>query len=87
MILTFKSAIQRDLDRFFKELTDSDFNIRQVTKGAFSKAPAKLSPWAFKRLNEIAVNTYYQDAPYHKRLLAVDGTRLIDTVQKKCVKF
>ena len=81
MILTFKSAIQRDLDRFFKELTDSDFNIRQVTKGAFSKARAKLSPWAFKRLNEVAVNTFYQDAPYHKwhnkRLLAVDGTRLM----------
>jgi hypothetical protein len=81
MILTFKSAIQRDLDRFFKELTDSDFNIRQVTKGAFSKARSKLSPWAFKRLNEVAVNTFYQDAPYHKwhnkRLLAVDGTRLM----------
>lgn len=81
MILTFKSSIQRDLDRFFKEISNSDFNIRQVTKGAFSKARAKLDPWAFKRLNEIAVKTFYENAPFHKwhnkRLLSVDGTRLV----------
>ena len=75
-----KSAIQRDLDCFFKEVMNSDFNIRKVTKSAFTKARAKLNPWGFKRLNEVAVTTFYQDAPYHKwknkRILAVDGTRL-----------
>ena len=39
-----------------------------------------MNPWAFKRLNEVAVNTFYDKAPYHtwhnKRVLAVDGTRL-----------
>jgi hypothetical protein len=79
--MRFKSAIQRDLDCFFKELQSQDFNIRTVTKSAFTKARAKLNPWGFKRLNEVAVNTFYEQAPYHKwrdrRVLAVDGSRLM----------
>ena len=62
-------------------LTNSKLIIRRVTKGAFTKARAKLNPWGFKRLNEVAVNTFYEQAPYHKwhnkRVLAVDGTRLM----------
>lgn len=81
MVLKFKSSIQRELDRFFKEASQSDFNIRKVTKGAFTQARAKLKPEAFKRLNEIAVNTFYAGAEYYVwhniRLLAVDGTRLV----------
>lgn len=80
-MLKFKSSIQRELDRFYKEVTQSDFNIRAVTKSAFTQARAKLNPWAFKRLNEVAVNSFYNGAEYyvwHKmRLLAVDGTRLV----------
>jgi len=81
LVLKFKSSIQRELDRFFKEASQSDFNIREVTKGAFTQARAKLKPEAFKRLNEIAVNTFYDRAGYYEwhgmRLLAVDGTRLV----------
>lgn len=80
-MLKFKSSIQRELDRFYKEVTQSDFNIRAVTKGAFTQARAKLNPWAFKRLNEVAVNSFYDGAEYYvwhnMRLLAVDGTRLV----------
>lgn len=80
-MLKFKSSIQRELDRFYKEVTQSDFNIRAVTKGAFTQARAKLNPWAFKRLNDVAVNSFYNGAEYyvwHKmRLLAVDSTRLV----------
>jgi len=80
-VLKFKSSIQRELDRFYKEVTQSDFNIRVVTKGAFTQARAKLNPWAFKRLNEVAVNSFYNGAEYYvwhnMRLLAVDGTRLV----------
>lgn len=80
LLLNFKSSIQRELDSFFKELNDEDFNIRRVTKGAFTKARAKLNPWAFKRLGEIAVDVFYSKAHYHrwhdKRVLAIDGTRL-----------
>ena len=65
MIIKFKSSIQREADRFFKELSNEDFNIRRVTKSAFTKAKAraKLNPWAFKRLNDVAVNTFYAKAP------------------------
>ena len=81
MVLKFKSSIQRELDRFYKEVTQSDFNIRAVTKGAFTQARAKLNPWAFKRLNEVAVTSFYNGAEYYvwqnMRLLAVDGTRLV----------
>lgn len=81
MILGFKTSIQREADRFFKELNDEDFNIRAVSKGAFSKARSKLKPEAFKHLNDIACRSFYTKAPYHqwhkKRLLAIDGTRLM----------
>lgn len=80
-MLKFKSSIQRELDRFYKEVSQSDFNIREVTKGAFTQARAKLKPWAFQRLNEVAVDTFYGEAEYYvwhqMRLLAVDGTRLV----------
>lgn len=81
LIINFKSSVQRELDRFFKTLTQSDFNIREVTKSAFTQARAKLNPWAFIRLNEVANNTFYAEAPYHKwegmRLLSIDGTKLM----------
>jgi hypothetical protein len=81
LVLKFKSSIQRELGRFFKEAAQSDFNIREVTKGAFTQARAKLKPGVFKRLYEIAVNTFYDEAEYYvwhnMRLLAVDGTRLV----------
>lgn len=80
LLLNFKSSIQRELDSFFKELDNEDFNIRKATKSAFTKARAKLNPWAFKRLGEIAVDVFYGKAPYHtwhgKRLMGIDGTRL-----------
>jgi len=76
-----KSALQRDLDRFFKVVNNSDFNIRAVTKGAFSSARKKLNPWAFQRLNEVAVNSFYSAADYYvwggHRVLAADGFNLV----------
>jgi len=81
LIMSLQKALQRELDDFFRKLSSSDFTIREVTKGAFSQARAKLNEWAFIRLNEVAVESFYEDAPYHKwnnmRLLAVDGTRLM----------
>jgi hypothetical protein len=81
LMLCFKSSIQRELDSFFKAVSHSDFKIREATKGAFTQARAKLDPWAFKRLNEVSVSTFYEGADYHvwagMRVLAVDGTRLV----------
>jgi hypothetical protein len=79
--MTFKTALQRDLDRFYKALSNSEFNIREVTKGALTQARSKLNPWAFQRLNEVVVNSFYSEVSYstwHKfRVLSVDGTRLM----------
>jgi len=76
-----KSSLQRELDSFYKEIAGGDFNIRQVTKGAFTQARAKLNPEAFVELNENVNQTFYEEAPYltwhQMRILAVDGTRLV----------
>lgn len=81
LIMSFKTSLQRDLDRFYKALSQSEFNIREVTKSALTQARSKLNPWAFRRLNEVAVTSFYQEASYYvwhgMRLLAVDGTRLV----------
>jgi len=76
----FKSSIHRDLNDFMCEVDGGTFNIRHVSKGAFTKARAKLKPEAFVELNQKAVNSFYQRAPWldwhDRRLLVVDGTRL-----------
>ncbi len=80
-IIKIRGAIQRELDEFYKALNRRDFKIREITKGALSQARAKLNEWAFIRLNEVAVNTFYEEAEYYvwhgMRTLAVDGTRLL----------
>jgi hypothetical protein len=55
----FKTAIQRELDKFYKLTSESEFSIRAVTKGAFSKARAKVDPYVFTRLTEIAVRVFF----------------------------
>jgi hypothetical protein len=76
-----KSSLQRELDFFYRETSQSEFNIRQVTKGAFSQARAKLNPSAFIEMTDNIVNTFYSEAPYKlwkgMRLLSVDGSRLM----------
>jgi len=80
-IMSLNRAIQRELDTFYQKLNSSDFTIRQATKGAFTQARAKLNPWAFERLNEVAVNTFYECSEYYvwngHRTLSVDGTRFV----------
>ena len=79
IIINFKSSIQRKLDRFLKTISKSDFNIWEVTKGAFTQAGAKLNP--FQRLNEVATTTFYNEAEYYTwqgmRVLAIDESRLV----------
>lgn len=75
-----RSSIQRELDAFYKEILNKDFNIREVTKSALTQARAKLAPEAFKELSDAVVKEFYNSAPYlgwhNMRVLAVDGTRL-----------
>jgi Transposase DDE domain len=85
-----KSSLQRELDSFYKEATDSEFNIRSATKSAFTKSRAKLKYEAFIELNESVNKTFYNEAPYlvwnHMRLLSIDGTRLVLPNHKSVVK-
>jgi hypothetical protein len=75
-----KSSLQRELDSFSKAVLSTDYNIREVTKGAFTQARSKLKPEAFKEINDVACASFYAGAPYRKwyghRLLCVDGSRL-----------
>lgn len=90
-IMTTKTALQRDLDRFFKSIGKKNYNIREVTKGALSQARAQLNPQAFKRLNTLANDKFYTSTEvklWHAyRLVSVDGTRLMlpkhETVKKE----
>lgn len=80
LIINFKSTIQRELDSFFEILSGDQFIGRMVTKGAFTKARAKLSYRIFKCICDIVVAQFYKDAPYltwhGRRILGVDGTRI-----------
>lgn len=76
-----KSSVQRGLDDFYKEISKSDFNIRKVSKSAFTQARKKLNPEAFLEMNDSIIETFYEGAPYtvwnQMRVLSVDGTRLL----------
>ena len=78
--MLLKSSYQVEINRFCDQLLGGDFNIKGVTKGALSQARNKLNPWAFQRLNEVAVNSFYEGALINVwmdfRVLAVDGSRL-----------
>lgn len=75
------SSLQRELDLFHKEIIGGEFNIRAVTKGAFTQARAKLKHEAFIEMNDNVLGTFYGQAPYltwhGRRLLAADGTKLV----------
>ncbi|MCE5346707.1 MAG: hypothetical protein LLG13_10530 [Bacteroidales bacterium] len=77
-----KSSLQRELDSFYKEITGRDFNIREVTKGAFTQARLKLSHEVFIKLNQSVNDTLYSEAPYlvwnNMRLLSVDIAEYYD---------
>lgn len=85
-----KNSIQRELDSFYREISGNDFNIREVTKGAFSQARAKLNHEAFIELNDTVNQTFYEEAPYlvwhGMRLLGVDGSRFILPKHKSVIE-
>jgi len=75
-----KSGLQREMDSFLRETENAEFNIRRVTKSAFSQARKNLSPEAFLELNEVIVQNFYENVAFlgykNHRLLAVDGSFL-----------
>jgi hypothetical protein len=75
-----KTGLQREMDNFFKETANEEFNIRGITKGGFSKSRRNLAPKAFLELNDLVWRRFYKQVDYlgyhGHRLLAVDGTYL-----------
>lgn len=77
MLNFVKKSLQLELDNFFSNSNDGDFN---VTKQAFSKARNKINPDAFITLSDGIINWFYKDTDFKRfngfRLLAIDGTVL-----------
>jgi len=71
-------SIQRELDDFYQRVMGNDFQVRGVTKGAFTQARAKFSHQAFIDYSRLVTDSFYRDAPHSTfnglRLLAVDGS-------------
>lgn len=76
-----KSSVQRELDSFYQEIIGGDFKIREVTKGAFTQARAKLGHEVLAKMNGSVNDTFYTEAPYlvwnDMRLVACDGSRAV----------
>lgn len=74
-------STQRELDDFYQKISNSDFQIREITKGAFTQSRAKLDPRLFIDLSATVLNTFYSKAPYYTfdqyRLLAIDGSTMV----------
>jgi hypothetical protein len=76
-----KRALQRELDFFFGKISQEDFDIRAVTRGAFSRARSRLDPSVFAHLNRTAIREFYSTTEVYTweemRILSVDGTRVM----------
>lgn len=74
-------SIQREVNSFYQKLLHENFSLQHVTKGAFSKARAKLRPEAFVELMQVSNRSFYKDAPYQMwlkwRLLTIDGSTAV----------
>ena len=71
-------SIQRELNDFYQKVTGNEFQIRGITKGAFTQARKKLSHQVFKDFSSIITEDFYQNADCYSfnglRLLATDGS-------------
>jgi len=76
----FIKGIQSELDDFFGRLGNQAAFVRAVTKSAFSQARKKLLPSAFKTVNTLLLDRWYQSVEVPRwhgfRLLAADTTTL-----------
>jgi hypothetical protein len=75
------SSLQREMDKFLRHANSREFNIRGITKSAFSQSRKQLRPEAFLELNDLVCREFYEGAPYvgynNHRVLAIDGSRLL----------
>jgi hypothetical protein len=75
------TSLQREMDKFLREANGTEFNIRGITKSAFSQSRKQLKPEAFQELNDLVCEEFYDQAPYlgynGHRVLAIDCSRLL----------
>lgn len=73
-------SIQRELNSFFGKISDSDYCIQKLTKGALTQARAKLKYNGFIELSDSSVEIFYTNAPYlawvKHRVLACGGSTI-----------
>jgi hypothetical protein len=74
-----RKTIQQEIDEFITDIIEKQGkNNMSYTKQAFSEARQKLSPKAFRMLDEELICNYYSDGEFKKykdyRLLAADGS-------------
>ena len=78
MLNIVNGSLQSELNRFFQVIQKEHVTLNSVTAAAFCKARKKFSHTAFKSLNQVLVNTFYQTDFVKRwnglRLLAVDGS-------------
>ncbi len=84
------SSLQREMDKFLREAHSTEFNIRSITKSAFSQSRKQLKPEAFLELNDLVCGEFYEGAPYvgynNHRVVALDGSRLLLPNSKEIAK-
>ena len=75
------SSLQREMDKFLRQANGTEFNIRSITKSAFSQSRKQLKPEAFLELNDLVCQEFYEGAPYvgynNHRVLGIDGSRVL----------
>jgi len=81
---TSHRSIKSELDAFFTKKNPQSFSKQLLTKGAFTKARAKLKETAFIELLHKSVACFYREVPIKQRTnwhgfrtLAVDGSDLV----------
>lgn len=74
-------SLQRELNSFYQQIQGKDFSIHHVSKSALTHSRRKLKPEAFKELNKVGTDSFYQNASYIVwcgfRLLSIDGSTLL----------
>ncbi len=84
-----RSALQNELDKFFKILNGREFEERQVTASAFCHARKKIKHESFIDLNQQTLNYFYQKSKHKKwygfRLVAFDGSKIVLPKNKQTI--
>lgn len=74
-------SLQRELNSFYQQVLRADFSVQHVSKSALTHSRKKLKPEAFKELNKIGSDSFYQNAAYITwlgfRLLSIDGSTVL----------